>query len=62
VVKDLSAKVGDAREAVLIQYLGWEDTLKKGMATHSSIPAWRISQAELGRLHSLGHKESDMTE
>ena len=22
--------------------LGWEDCLEKGMATHSSIPAWRI--------------------
>ena len=21
-------------------YLGWEDLLEKGMATHSSIPAW----------------------
>ena len=23
-------------------YLGWEDTLEEGMATHSSILAWRI--------------------
>ena len=22
--------------------LSWEDPLEKGMATHSSIPAWRI--------------------
>ena len=22
--------------------LGWEDTLEESMATHSSIPAWRI--------------------
>ena len=22
--------------------LGWEDTLEKGWASHSSIPAWRI--------------------
>ena len=22
--------------------LGWEDPLEKGVATHSSIPAWRI--------------------
>ena len=22
--------------------LGWEDSLEKGMATHSSIPTWRI--------------------
>ena len=25
-----------------VQSLGWEDTLEKGMATHSSIFAWRI--------------------
>ena len=25
-----------------VQSLGWEDTLEKGMATHSSILAWRI--------------------
>ena len=26
--------------------LGWDDPLEKGMATHSSIPAWRIPQKE----------------
>ena len=26
--------------------LGWEDLLKKGMATHSSILAWRIPWRE----------------
>ena len=25
-----------------IQFLGWEDPLEKGYATHSSIAAWRI--------------------
>ena len=25
-----------------VQSLGWEDTLEEGMATHSSILAWRI--------------------
>ena len=25
-----------------VQSLGWEDTLEEGMATPSSIPAWRI--------------------
>ena len=29
-----------------IQSLGWEDPLEKGMATHSSILAWRIPRAE----------------
>ena len=25
-----------------VQFLGWEDSLEEGMATHSSILAWRI--------------------
>ena len=29
-----------------VQSLGQEDPLEKGMATHSSILAWRISQTE----------------
>ena len=27
-----------------VQFLGWEDPLDKGKATHSSILAWRITQ------------------
>ena len=34
---------------------GWEDPLEKGMATHSSILAWRIPWTEEpGRLRSMG--------
>ena len=29
-----------------VQSLGWEDPLEKGIATHSSILAWRISRIE----------------
>ena len=29
-----------------VQFLGWEDPLEKGMATHSSIPAWRVPWTE----------------
>ena len=29
-----------------VQYLGWEDPLEKGMATHFSILAWRIPWTE----------------
>ena len=29
-----------------VQSLSWEDPLEKGMATHSSILAWRISWTE----------------
>ena len=35
--------------------LGWEDPREKGMATHSSILAWRIPWTEEpGRLQSMG--------
>ena len=35
--------------------LGWEDSLEKGMATHSSIRAWTIPWIEEpGELHSMG--------
>ena len=38
-----------------VQSLGWEDPLKEGTATHSSIIAWRILWTEkLGRLQSVG--------
>ena len=29
-----------------VQSLGWEDPLEEGMATHSSILAWKISWTE----------------
>ena len=29
-----------------VRSLGWEDPMEKEMATHSSILAWRIPQAE----------------
>ena len=38
-----------------IQSLGQEDTLEQGMATHSSIVAWKIPWAEEpGGLQSMG--------
>ena len=46
-----------------VETLGWEDLLAKGMATHSSILAWRIPWIEeSGGLQSVGHRESDMIE
>ena len=49
-IKSLSA-VWETR----VQSLGWEDSLEKEMATHSSILAWKIPQMyELGRLQSMG--------
>ena len=41
-----------------VRSLGWEDTLEKEMATHSSILAWKIPWTEeLDGLQSMGHKE-----
>ena len=38
-----------------VQSLGWEDPLEKGMATHSSILAWRIPWIEESvQLQSMG--------
>ena len=38
-----------------VQSLGWEDPLEEGMATHSSILAWKILWTEEpGGLQSLG--------
>ena len=38
-----------------VQSLGWEDPLEKGMATPSSLLAWRIPWTEEpGRLQSMG--------
>ena len=38
-----------------VGFLGWEDPLEKGMATHSSILAWRIPWTEKpGGLQSKG--------
>ena len=51
-VKNLSAM----RET-WVRSLVWEDPLEKGMATHSSISAWRIPWTEEpGELQSLGVK------
>ena len=44
-----------------VQSLGWEDFLEKGMATHSSIPAWRISM-DRGASVVHGVQELDMIE
>ena len=40
-----------------VRSLGWEDPLEKGMATHSSILAWRIPWTI-----PWGRKQSDTTE
>ena len=43
VVEDPPTNAGDVRDAgVRERSLGWEDPMEQGMATHSSILAWRI--------------------
>ena len=43
-----------AQQETWVQSLGWEDLLKKEMATHSSILAWQIPWTEEpGRLQSM---------
>ena len=42
--KELPTNAGDIRGVV--RYLVWEDSLEEGMATHSSIFAWRIPWTE----------------
>ena len=54
VVKNLPAM-----QQTQVLSLGQEDPLEKGMATHSSILAWRIPWTEEpGRLQSMGSQKS----
>ena len=52
-----------AMQETWVRSLGQEDPLEKGMATHSSILAWRILWIEEpGGVQSMGHRESDRIE
>ena len=44
-----------AMQDTQVQSLGWEDPLEKGVATHSSILAWRIPWTEEPRSQRVGH-------
>ena len=42
-------------QEIQVQSLGWDNSLEKEMATHSSILAWRIAWTEEpGELQSVG--------
>ena len=41
-----SVKNLPAKQETQVQSLLWEDTLEKGMATHSSILAWKVPRTE----------------
>ena len=60
----LDGKNLPAMQEAQVRSLGWEDPLEKGMATQSSILAWRTPRTEVpGRLHSpRGCKELDTTD
>ena len=48
-------KNSPAMEETWVQFLGQEDPLEEGMATHSSILAWRIPWTEeTGALQAMG--------
>ena len=61
VVKNLSANAGDIRDMGLIP--GLKDSLEEGMATHSSILAWKVPM-DRGAWWATVHGviESDTTE
>ena len=45
-----------------VQFLAWQDSLEKEMATHSCILSWKIPWTEApGKLQSMGLQELDMT-
>ena len=51
-----------AMQETQVRSLGWGEPLKKGVATHSSILAWRIPWTEEpGRLPSMELQELGMT-
>jgi len=50
----------DAMQETQVQSLCWEDPLEKEMATHFSIPAWRIPWTEEpGGLQSMGSPRAE---
>ena len=47
-----------AKQKMLVRSLGQENYLEKGMATHSSILAWKIhGQRSSGRLQTMGSQK-----
>ena len=48
-------KILPTMQETQVRSLGWEGPLEKGVATHSSILAWKIPMTdEPGRLQSMG--------
>ena len=57
----LAVKNPPAMQKTQVQSLGQEDPLQEGMATHSSILAWRIPGEEPVGCPLWGRTESDTT-
>ena len=56
-----SVKYPPAMQETWVQSLGWEDLLEEGMATHSSILAWRIPMdrgAWLATVHRVAESQT----
>ena len=56
-------KTTPAKQEMWVRSLGWEDSLEKGMASHSSLLAWK-NPMDRGAWQAIVHgvaKESDMT-
>ena len=52
-----------AMQETWVSFLGWEDPLEKGMATHSNILYWRMPGTEPpGRLQSMEWQRVGRTE
>ena len=51
-----SGEGSPAQQDTWVQFLGWDDSLKKEIATHSSILAWKIPWTEEpGGSQRVGH-------
>ena len=61
---DQTVKNPPAMQETWVRSLGWEDPLEEGMATHSSILAWRITMDKRSMVgySPWGSKEWDKTE
>ena len=48
-----------------VRYLGWEDPLEEGMATYSSILAWRIPKdrgAWRAKVHGVAKSQTQLSD
>ena len=54
-----------ATQETWVRSLGWEDLLQKGMATHSSILAWRIPMdrgARQATVHGVAKSQTQLSD